>query len=168
LEWAIICLISYSQPSIKIGQNYQKVTDDDLIDMRVQSERGLRRPWRRRHIDLHTSVVDESKEDKTSISNLSEDPQMCKRDVPALRWTAHASAGNRTRGWPTFQNLRSWMATANFTTKPPMLDESASVFKYRKSYHYFRRSKLSKANRNQGWPSTRGLNKLHHGHHLYA
>jgi hypothetical protein len=38
----------------------------------------------------------------------------------------NASAGNRTRGWPT---LGSWigvqaLATANFTTKPPMLSMS--------------------------------------------
>ena len=32
-----------------------------------------------------------------------------------------ASAGNRTRGWPTFVDQKiSEMATANFTTKPPM------------------------------------------------
>jgi hypothetical protein len=35
-----------------------------------------------------------------------------------------ASAGNRTRGWPTFVDQKiQEMATANFTTKPPMLYE---------------------------------------------
>jgi hypothetical protein len=37
----------------------------------------------------------------------------------------HASAGNRTRGWPTSWIEDPQMATANFTTKPPMLDGSA-------------------------------------------
>jgi len=32
-----------------------------------------------------------------------------------------ASAGNRTRGWPTLSEDDLLMATANFTTKPPML-----------------------------------------------
>ena len=32
-----------------------------------------------------------------------------------------ASAGNRTRGWPSRQTSKHLMATANFTTKPPML-----------------------------------------------
>jgi len=35
----------------------------------------------------------------------------------------NASAGNRTRGWPTLSEEDLLMATANFTTKPPMLDE---------------------------------------------
>ena len=51
---------------------------------------------------------------------------------PAHCWSARASAGNRTRGWPTFQILRSWMATANFTTKPPMLDEITHPTGYKK------------------------------------
>jgi hypothetical protein len=34
----------------------------------------------------------------------------------------NASAGNRTRGWPTLSEEDLLMATANFTTKPPMLD----------------------------------------------
>ena len=34
-----------------------------------------------------------------------------------------ASAGNRTRGWPTLSEEDLLMATANFTTKPPMLDD---------------------------------------------
>ena len=44
-----------------------------------------------------------------------------------------ASAGNRTRGWPTFVDQKiSEMATANFTTKPPMHYESGqdSLFVY--------------------------------------
>jgi hypothetical protein len=36
-------------------------------------------------------------------------------------WMMYASAGNRTRGWPTSVDLGIFeMATANFTTKPPM------------------------------------------------
>jgi hypothetical protein len=36
----------------------------------------------------------------------------------------HASAGNRTRGWPNqLRTRRPRLATANFTTKPPMLND---------------------------------------------
>jgi len=37
----------------------------------------------------------------------------------------NASAGNRTRGWPMLSEEDLLMATANFTTKPPMLDDVA-------------------------------------------
>ena len=49
------------------------------------------------------------------------DPESCVRLVDA-------SAGNRTRGWPTFVDRKiSEMATANFTTKPPMHYERSSI-----------------------------------------
>jgi hypothetical protein len=40
---------------------------------------------------------------------------------------SHASAGNRTRGWPNHLRL---MATVNFTTKPPMLDGGRRFCQY--------------------------------------
>ena len=44
-----------------------------------------------------------------------------KRNRYPRRQDKNASAGNRTRGWPTLSEDDVLMATANFTTKPPML-----------------------------------------------
>jgi hypothetical protein len=45
--------------------------------------------------------------------------------IRRLEASLHASAGNRTRGWPNHLRL---MATANFTTKPPMLDGGSKLY----------------------------------------
>ena len=50
-------------------------------------------------------------------------PPKSKRELLIEEQCIHASAGNRTRGWPTLSEGDLLMATANFTTKPPMLDE---------------------------------------------
>jgi hypothetical protein len=46
--------------------------------------------------------------------------------IRRLKALLHASAGNRTRGWPNHLRM---MATANFTTKPPMLDGGSKACK---------------------------------------
>ena len=61
----------------------------------------------------------------TAKSDLSR-PQGSKRQKDVLAGAVfNASAGNRTRGWPTLLEDDLLMATANFTTKPPMLDGGA-------------------------------------------
>lgn len=57
------------------------------------------------------------------------------------------------------------MATANFTTKPPMLDEIVHSLRYNMSG---RQEQTVESESEFTMPSTRGLNKLNHDHHLYA